>query len=124
MRKKSSYPAERIVKFYSITGHLDKNDNIVVITGTSVLTDKFEITIEKTKDVPKPTSGNWNEGCYTILGKNCYYRVSVSIGKTIRDDGWYSDDDSPSPLDDVDYYDHGIPAYVYSASIGSVVTLI
>lgn len=128
------YPAKNIVTFDSITGNLEK-DKKVTLTGCSILTERFTVVVEKVTDKP---NSQCHEGNYYLGGNQCYYLIDVTIGETyfksvtknelkkIEECKYYSDDEDERtvPIDYYSYLEHDIPTYVFSAIIGSIVTLI
>jgi hypothetical protein len=134
------YPADKIVTFHSITGNLDK-DNKVTLTGSSILTEKFTVILEKVTTQP---TGDFHEGRYYLVGHQCFYLIDVAIGKTyfknipkkelekekkkenVKENKYWSDDEDeriiPVDLSQAYYREHGIPSYVLASIVGSIVT--
>lgn len=108
--------ANSLVKFDKVVGNLDTG-NVLTLIGSSILTKTFTVTITKSWMRPAPpTRFRWHEGCYYLQSKDKYYLINISFGK----------DQSKNKVDGnfLHYSEYGIPAHVYTAIVGSLVTTI
>jgi len=108
--------ADSLVKFDKIVGNLHR-DNVLTLTGSSILAETFTVTITKSWMRPSPPPRfSWNEGCYYLQHKNKYYLINITFGE----------DQSQNKVDGgmLHYSKYGIPPHVYTSIVGSLVTAI